>query len=71
MKKYLYVLMLTIMVVVMSEFQTAGMMPQIAADLGVSTGQVGTVVTLYALGMALGGPLWCTSCGIAHPKPRC
>lgn len=26
MKKYLYVLMLTIMVVVMSEFQTAGMM---------------------------------------------
>lgn len=57
MKKYLYVLMLTIMVVVMSEFQTAGMMPQIAADLGVSTGQVGTVVTLYALGMALGGPL--------------
>ena len=40
MKKYLYVLMLTIMVVVMSEFQTAGMMPQIAADLGVSTGQV-------------------------------
>lgn len=57
MKKHLYVLMLTIMVVVMSEFQTAGMMPQIAADLGVSTGQVGTVVTLYALGMALGGPL--------------
>lgn len=57
MKKYLYVLMLTIMVVVMSEFQTAGMMPQIVADLGVSTGQVGTVVTLYALGMALGGPL--------------
>lgn len=57
MKKYLYVLMLTIMVVVMSEFQTAGMLPQIAADLGVSTGQVGTVVTLYALGMALGGPL--------------
>lgn len=57
MKKYLYVLMLTIMVVIMSEFQTAGMMPQIAADLGVSTGQVGTVVTFYALGMALGGPL--------------
>ncbi|ALU40309.1 arabinose ABC transporter permease [Kocuria flava] len=57
MKRYLYVLMLTIMVVIMSEFQTAGMMPQIAADLGVSTGQVGTVVTLYALGMALGGPL--------------
>lgn len=57
MKRYLYVLMLTIMVVIMSEFQTAGMMPQIAADLGVSTGQVGTVVTLYALGMALGGPV--------------
>jgi len=57
MKRHLYALMLTIMVVVMSEFQTAGMMPQIATDLGVSTGQVGTVVTLYALGMALGGPV--------------
>lgn len=57
MKRHLYILMLTIMVVVMSEFQTAGMMPEIAADLGVSTGRVGTLVTLYALGMAIGGPL--------------
>lgn len=57
MPKTLYVLMLAIMVVIMSEFQTAGMMPQIAADLGVTTSAVGSVVTAYALGMALGGPL--------------
>lgn len=56
-KKSLYVLMLTIMVVVMSELQVAGMMPEIASDLGVSTGQVGLLVSLYALGMAIGGPL--------------
>lgn len=49
--------MLAITVVVMSEFQTAGMMPQIADDLDVSPARVGTVVTAYALGMALGGPL--------------
>lgn len=56
-KAPLHVLMLAITVVVMSEFQTAGMMPQIADDLGVSPARVGTVVTLYALGMAIGGPL--------------
>lgn len=56
MPKRLYLLMLTILVVVMSELQIAGMMPEIADDLGVSTGQVGLLVSLYALGMALGGP---------------
>ncbi|ALC24851.1 MFS transporter [Streptomyces pristinaespiralis] len=57
MKRQLYSLMLTILVVVMSELQIAGMMPAIADDFGVSTGQVGLLVSLYALGMAIGGPL--------------
>lgn len=57
MRRHHYLLMLTILVVVMSELQVAGMMPAIAADLQVSTGQVGTLVSLYALGMTLGGPL--------------
>lgn len=52
----LHVLMLAITVVVMSEFQTAGMMPQIADDLDISTARVGSLVSLYALGMAIGGP---------------
>lgn len=57
MKSRLYLLMFTILVVVMSELQVTGMMPEIAADLGVSTGQVGLLVSMYALGMAIGGPL--------------
>lgn len=57
MKKHLYLLMVTILVVVMSELQVAGMMPSIAADLGTSIGQVGLLVSMYSLGMALGGPM--------------
>nr|ELR5072027.1 MFS transporter [Providencia rettgeri] len=41
----------------MSELQTAGMLPNIAADLQASTGQVGLLVSVYALGMAVGGPI--------------
>ncbi|KUM42077.1 MFS transporter [Arthrobacter sp. EpRS71] len=58
MKKHLYLLMVTIMVTVMSELQVAGMMPAMAADLGVSTGQIGLLVSVYAAGMAVGGPLF-------------
>ncbi|MGN0096266.1 MAG: MFS transporter [Corynebacterium sp.] len=68
MPKQLYLLMLTILVVVMSELQIAGMMPEIADDLGVSTGQVGLLVSLYALGMALGGPLLAFTARHSPPK---
>ncbi|MEI9534952.1 MULTISPECIES: MFS transporter [Morganellaceae] len=57
MKRNLYILMATILVVTMSELQTAGMLPNIAADLQASTGQVGLLVSVYALGMAVGGPI--------------
>lgn len=56
MRKHLYLLMVTILIVMMSELQVAGMMPSIAADLGTSIGQVGLLVSMYSLGMALGGP---------------
>ncbi|AEK37311.1 putative membrane protein [Corynebacterium variabile DSM 44702] len=68
MKKHLYLLMLTILVVVMSELQVAGMMPEIAADLGVSTSQVGLLVSMYALGMAVGGPLIAFAFRVTPPK---
>ena len=58
MKKHLYLLMVTIMVTVMSELQVTGMMPTMSADLGVSTGQIGMLVSMYAGGMAIGGPLF-------------
>lgn len=67
-KRHLYLLMLTILVVVMSELQVAGMMPDIALDLGVTTGQVGFLVSLYALGMAIGGPLLAFAFRHAPPK---
>lgn len=57
MNRHLYILMTTILVVTMSELQTAGMLPNIAADLHATTGRVGLLVSVYALGMAVGGPI--------------
>lgn len=48
--------MLMIMVTVMSELQGVGMMPTMAADLDVGTGSIGLLVSIYAVGMTLGGP---------------
>lgn len=68
MKKYLYLLMVTIAVTVMSELQVAGMMPAMSADLGVSIGQLGLVVSVYAAGMAIGGPLFAWF--LRHSPPK-
>lgn len=54
--KSVVTLMLCVLVVVTSELQTAGMMPYLAQGLNVNVGSVGVLVTVYALGMALGGP---------------
>jgi MFS transporter, DHA1 family, inner membrane transport protein len=39
------------------EFVVAGILPDVAADLGVSIPAVGLLTTAYALGMILGGPV--------------
>lgn len=52
-----YVLGFGIFAIVTSEFQVSGMMPVMAADLGVSLSRIGYLVSLYAFAMALGGPL--------------
>ncbi|MEV1048032.1 MFS transporter [Streptomyces sp. NPDC049916] len=57
MKKHLYLLMLTMLIVVSSELQIPAMMPEMARSLEVSTGAIGLLVSIFALGMALGGPL--------------
>lgn len=41
----------------MSELQTAGMLPYIAQDLNEPTSRIGLLVSIYALGMAIGGPI--------------
>lgn len=71
MKKHLSLLMVTIMVTVMSELQVAGMMPAMSSDLGVSTGQVGMLVSMFAAGMAIAGRCSPTSCATAHPRAHC
>jgi len=40
-----------------AELGPVGMLTLIAADLGVSVSAVGTLVTAYALGLAIGGPI--------------
>ncbi|SFD58957.1 Predicted arabinose efflux permease, MFS family [Actinopolyspora alba] len=52
-----YVLGLGIFALVTSELQVTGMMPAMAQELGVSVSRVGYLISLYALAMAIGGPL--------------
>lgn len=67
-KRHLYLLMVTIAVTVMSELQIAGMMPAMSTDLGVSIGQLGILVSVYAAGMAVGGPLFAWF--LRHSPPK-
>lgn len=68
MKKHLFILMLTMMIVVSSELQVPAVMPEMARDLGVDTGKIGLLVSLFALGMALGGPL--IAFALRHSPPK-
>lgn len=52
-----YILGLTIFSLTTSEFMVAGMMPSLTEALGVSVTQVGYLISLYAIGMVVGGPL--------------
>ena len=40
-----------------AEFMATGLLPQVAADLGIGIPTAGTIVTAYALGVAFGGPI--------------
>ncbi|MET8992936.1 MFS transporter [Nonomuraea wenchangensis] len=50
-------LMASVFVVGTSEYLIAGLLPQVAADLGVTLSTAGHAVTAYALGVVAGGPL--------------
>jgi len=52
-----YLLGLTIFCLTTAEFMVAGMMPALATALQVSVGEIGYLISLYALGMAIGGPI--------------
>ncbi len=46
-----------------SEFVIAGILPEVASDLAISIPTAGLLVSLYALGVAVGGPLLATFTG--------
>lgn len=52
-----YLLGFTIFTLTTAEFMVAGMMPALAQAFDRSVGEVGYLISWYALGMALGGPL--------------
>ncbi len=52
-----YILGLTIFSITTSEFMVAGMMPSLALAMGKSVTQIGYLISLYAIGMVIGGPL--------------
>ncbi|MGV9355222.1 Cmx/CmrA family chloramphenicol efflux MFS transporter [Streptomyces misionensis] len=53
----LYLLALAVFAMGTSEFMLAGLVPDIASDLGVTVGTAGLLTSAFALGMAVGAPL--------------
>ncbi|GAA4888001.1 Cmx/CmrA family chloramphenicol efflux MFS transporter [Streptomyces coeruleoprunus] len=53
----LYLLALVVFAMGTSEFMLAGLLPDIASDLGVSVGTAGTLTSAFAIGMIVGAPL--------------
>lgn len=52
-----YLLGATIFAITTSEFMVAGMLPSLAAAFDVSVAEVGYLISLFAMGMTVGGPL--------------
>ncbi|AYJ47379.1 MFS transporter [Rhodococcus sp. P1Y] len=57
MPKVVHVLAAGIFAMVTSEFTVSGLMPQLAHSLGTGVEQIGYLVSVFALSMAIGGPL--------------
>ncbi|MFG3706415.1 MFS transporter [Micromonospora sp. NPDC047670] len=53
----LAILMFCVFSITTGEFVIAGILPEVAADLHVSAGTAGLLVTAYAIGMTIGGPV--------------
>lgn len=52
-----YVLALGTFLMLTTEFVVAGVLPEMATDLGISLAQAGSLITVFAAGMILGAPL--------------
>ncbi|MFE5795188.1 Cmx/CmrA family chloramphenicol efflux MFS transporter [Streptomyces sp. NPDC056503] len=53
----LYLLALAVFAMGTSEFMLAGLLPELARDLGVSLGAAGALTSAFAVGMVIGAPL--------------
>ncbi|MFF9756490.1 Cmx/CmrA family chloramphenicol efflux MFS transporter [Streptomyces sp. NPDC014344] len=62
----LYLLALAVFAMGTSEFMLAGLLPDIADDLGVAVGTAGALTSAYAVGMAVGAPL---TAALARNRP--
>ncbi|WP_101257340.1 Cmx/CmrA family chloramphenicol efflux MFS transporter [Streptomyces barkulensis] len=63
----LYLLALAVFAMGTSEFMLVGLLPDLAADLGVTVGAAGTLTSAFAVGMAVGAPLMAA---LARAWPR-
>ncbi|MFI8307453.1 Cmx/CmrA family chloramphenicol efflux MFS transporter [Streptomyces sp. NPDC085927] len=63
----LYLLSVAVFAMGTSEFMLAGLLPDIAADLGVTVGAAGTLTSAFAVGMVVGAPLMAA---LARTWPR-
>ncbi len=63
----LYLLALAVFAMGTSEFMLAGLLPDIALDLGITVGTAGSLTSAYAIGMLVGAPLVAAS---ARDWPR-
>ena len=52
-----YLLSAAVFATTTSEFMVAGIMPSLSTALDISVGEVGYLISLFALGMTIGGPL--------------
>lgn len=52
-----YVLALGTFLMLTTEFVVAGILPEVAGDLGITLGQAGSLITVFAVGMVVGAPL--------------
>lgn len=53
----IYILMISAFAIGTTEFVIMGLLPDVAKDLDISISKAGTLVSIYALGVAIGGPL--------------
>ncbi|WP_393058772.1 MFS transporter [Streptomyces sp. LN549] len=69
MPRAVHVLALGIFAMVTSEFVVAGLMPQMAQGLDATIPEIGYLITVFAVAMAVGGPLLTVALMRLQPKP--